>query len=113
MTLEVLGWVVSVVVGFLLSEVRQRWQDKRERQTVVQGLSSEIEQNAKVTETIEARYSGRDLKNMINGPDLSTMSNDRWHDSHGEGASTARRVGRGTAKLLREAPDPSNLAELC
>ena len=84
MTLEVLGWVVSAVVGFLLSEARQWWRDKRDRQTLVQALSAEIEQNAKVTETIEARYSGRDLKNMINDPDLSSMSNDRWRDSQGK-----------------------------
>jgi len=76
--------IVGAVVGFLLGEARQRWRDKRERETLVRALAAEIEQNAKVTDTIEQRYSGRDLKNMINDSALSSMTTATWRDYQGK-----------------------------
>ena len=82
---EGLVWaLVGTIVGFLLNGARQRWRDKRERKTLVRALSAEIEHNEKVAENLEERWGWRDLKNMINDPDLPSISNDRWRDSQGK-----------------------------
>jgi len=68
---EELVWtLVGTIGGFLLNVARQWWRDKRERKTLVQALSAEIEHNEKVVENIEERWGWRDLKNMINDPDF-------------------------------------------
>ena len=88
MILGIPEWLVTLVggavLGFLFRQVEKRRQDNRERKTLVRALSAEIEGNAKVTETIEARYSGRDLRKMINDRDLPSLKNDTWRDFQGK-----------------------------